>query len=290
MPPTKKSLVIEAIFNQRWDNKTKTLKGSTVTLEEVESAIIDHNRLHPELTLSSRNPANFFKDFIRNKRSANRNWPSSVLARGYTARQITGSNLCFEFVQMPPGQVEPFQISIISPSKSTPRHVIQSASMSLASRRLGRQDEAWLIQVLVKLNVIETHLAITSSGKILQVDLLQTNLKQARTEIDALFLALESTGKEEDPLNEILVTCEAKGRSDDILEDQILAQVIAAFQLRASTQEHVIPIAVKIVGPSEVHVVQFSTVSRSEYSTLSEISISNEAVYKIVPLVPGIGD
>jgi len=217
MLPSKKTFVIASIFDQRWDPQKGVLSKTEVTLTEVEEAIIKHNKQHPDSTLSSRNPANFFKDFIRNKRRANENWPRSVIERGYTARQITGRNMCFEFIPLTQGQGEPFPIKIISPSQATPRHEIQSASMSLASRRLGRQDESWLIQVLVKLNVIETHLAVSSAGNIVHVDILQTNLKQSRTEIDALFLAIEEIDNSDEPFQEILVTCEAKGMSDDIL-------------------------------------------------------------------------
>jgi len=161
---SKKTPIIEEIFNSRWDSISKTLSDPLVTLIQVEDAIRNYNEKNQSDTLSTRNPANFLKDFIRKKASANRNWPSSVFERGYTARQVTGGNMCFEFVPIDPGQTEPFPERIIHPSPVAKKHQIQSASMSLASRRLGRKDEAWLIQVLVKLNVIETHLAVSSNG------------------------------------------------------------------------------------------------------------------------------
>jgi hypothetical protein len=289
MSPSKKTSVIESLFDTRWDSESRTLSYPKVTLSQVEAAISHYNEENPDLPLSTRNPANFFKDFIRKKRSANQNWPLSVLQRGYTARQITGENMCFEFVPLDPGQNEPFPIRIYVPSPDAPKHKIQSASMSLASRRLGRSDEAWLIQVLVKLNVIETHLSISSPKPIIQVDLLQTNIKQARTEIDALFLAFEDPGDESGAYNELLITCEAKGLRDDILEDQIVAQVRAVFRMTPVTQDIVIPIAVKSVRPSEIHIVQFEAIHRSEASDLSGLSIRSEAVYQLVPPVPGIG-
>ena len=289
MSPSRKTPVIESLFNARWNPDTSTLSDPYVTLSQVEAAINQYNIVNPNRPLSTRNPANFFKDFIRKKRSANSNWPLSVLQRGYTARQITGENLCFEFTPLDPGQTDPFPLRIYMPSPNAPKHKIQSASMSLASRRLGRSDEAWLIQVLVKLNVIETHLSLSSARPIIQVDLLQTNIKQARTEIDALFLAFEDSVDDDGSYSEILITCEAKGRRDDILEDQIIAQVMAVFRMTAVTQDVVIPIAVKSVGPSEIHVVQFDSILRSEAPDLSELSIRSEAVYQLVPLVPGIG-
>jgi hypothetical protein len=289
MSSSRKTPVIESLFNSRWNSETNALSNPSVTLTQVEAAIVEYNTANPNRTLSTRNPANFFKDFIRKKRSANSNWPPSVLTRGYTARQITGENLCFEFIPLDPDQTEPFPIQIYMPSPDAPKHKVQSASMSLASRRLGRSDEAWLIQVLVKLNVIETHLSLYSAKPIIQVDLLQTNVKQARTEIDALFLAFEASGDDDGLYNEILITCEAKGRRDDILEDQIIAQVTAVFRMTAVTQDEVIPIAVKSVRPSEIHIVQFGSIQRSEAPDLSELSIHREALYELVPQVPGIG-
>jgi hypothetical protein len=290
MSPSRKTAVIESLFNSRWDPKTKSLSDPYVTLSQVEAAIVEYNEANPNLPLSTRNPANFFKDFIRKKRSANSNWPLSIFKRGYTARQVTGENLCFEFIPIDPYQTEPFPIRIYTPSHDAPRHKIQSASMSLASRRLGRSDEAWLIQVLVKLNVIETHLSLYSDRPIIQVDLLQTNVKQARTEIDALFLAFEGSGGDDGSYRELLITCEAKGLRDDILEDQIIAQVLAVFRMTAVTQDVVIPVAVKSVRPSEIHIVQFGSIRRSEASYLSELTIHSEAIYQLVPQVPGIGE
>ena len=46
------------------------------------------------LNNSENNPANFFKDFVRVIKSANKNWPASVLAAGYTARQSPGAGEC----------------------------------------------------------------------------------------------------------------------------------------------------------------------------------------------------
>lgn len=290
MSPSKKTSVIEAIFNSRWNPRTKSLSDPQVTLEVVEEAIRLHNSQHPDQKLSTRNPANFFKDFIRKKSSANSYWPKSVLSHGYTARQVTGKNLCFEFMPLARGQTAAFPVSSYAPTRVTQTHSIQSSSMSLASRRLGRSDEAWLIQVLVKLNVIETHLSVASKREIVQVDLLQTNLKQSRAEIDALFLAVERNGGEGNGTREVLVTCEAKGIRDDILEDQIIAQVKAVFKMRAITQSTVIPLAAKAVGPSKVYIVQFAPVFQSQVSDLESLILESEALYELVPAVPGIGE
>jgi hypothetical protein len=162
--------------------------------------------------------------------------------------------------------------------------------MPIASRRLGRKDEAWLIQVISRLHLVETHLALHYPRQILQVDLLQTNVKLSGAEIDALFLALEQ--ETDDPKaspREILVTCEAKGLSDDILIDQIASQIRAAFRMKAVHQDLVVPIAAKAVAPSRIHIVQFSPVDRHAATQRFSLQIETEAVYDLVPPVPGVG-
>lgn len=291
MAKSKKGVIIESLFDQRWQGKGKPLLNPQVTLSDVSRAIQAYNASKKGKPLSPKNPANFFKDFIRIKKLGNKNWPQSVFARGYTARQVTGKGLCFEFVPIQPGQTEPFLISGIHvPGPNVPQDQIQSASMPLASRRLGRSDEAWLIQVLVKLHVIETHLALRAQRKFVQVDLLQTNIKLAKTEIDALFLGFEELPNTDPPrLREIIITCEAKGRSDDILEDQLLAQVRAAFGMAAISQDIVVPIAVKAIAPSKVYVVQFAPVNRANVPSLLSLSVESEAIYELLPTVPGVG-
>jgi len=258
-----------------------------VSLSDVSEAIREVNRSAPEnRPLSDRNPANFFKDFIRNRASANRNWPASVLERGHTARQTTGEGQCFEFVPLAQGQTEPFPPLVPEPSGSTPRHRIESASLPLASRKLGRTDEPWLIQVAVRLRLIQTHLALFSYREILQVDHLQMSVKLRRTEIDALFLAVEEV---EQGHCEVLVTCEAKTGRDDILPDQVLEQVRAVFRQPAITQDVVIPLAMKTLGSSEVYLVEFEPVGRAEIEQTSELNVASAAIYELSPTVPGIG-
>lgn len=289
MANSPKTSIIEALFNKRWQGVDKPLLDPRVTLAQVSEAIEVSNVGKKGKTLSTKNPANFFKDFIRIKKSANKNWPQSVFDRGYTARQITGGGACFEFVRLQPGQTEPFPISVIhKPGPAVPHDQIQSASMPLASRRLGRSNEAWLVQVLVRLHVIETHLALHSTRKFVQVDLLQTNIKLSKTEIDAVFLGLEELPDTHD-LREVIITCEAKGLRDDILEDQIVAQVKAAFGMAAMRQNIVLPIATKAVAPSRVYVVQFAPVNREDAPNLSLLTVESETLYDLLPAVPGVG-
>jgi hypothetical protein len=79
--PTPKTIIIENIFDKRWDSKTGRVTNDLVTLTDVSDAIRRFNRRIPSgmKPMSDRNPANFFKDFIRVTSSANRNWPNLFL-------------------------------------------------------------------------------------------------------------------------------------------------------------------------------------------------------------------
>jgi hypothetical protein len=114
------------------------------------------------------------------------------------------------------------------------------------------------------------------------------SVKLRRAEIDALFLAIEEVNGGR--TQEVIVCCEAKGRSDDILQDQVLSQVEAVFGLTGITQDLVIPIAVKALAPSEVWVLEFETVSRPDANLRRPLTITSEAIYELVPPVPGIGE
>jgi hypothetical protein len=290
MSPTSKTYIIEEIFASRWNDKLGQLSSSSVSLIDVQKAIRKYSKNHPKEKLSSRNPANFFKDFVRKTKSANENWPNSVLQKGYTARQVTGGGNCFEFVRLKPGQTDPFIVTIIKPGKGAKTHKIQSVSMPLASRKLGRDDESWLIQVLAKLHIIETHISIYSKSKIVQIDLLQTNIKLSMAEIDSLYLGIgKPSGDTATKDDETIISCEAKGSKDDILEDQIVSQVKAIFTMKGITQEKVIPMAAKIVGKSKIYIVQFKTITRSESNNVESLLKESEALYELVPDVPGIG-
>jgi hypothetical protein len=285
--PTPKTGIILDIFNEKRDRTTNTLSDSIVLLTDVVRAIERHNLLYPDNQLSSRNPANFFKDFIRNRNSANTNWPAEVLAAGYTARQVTGRNACFEFVQLPENQSEAFPpANFAEPTANTPLHKIESVSLPLASRRLGRKDEPWLIQVAARLRIVETHFSLFSGRQVRQIDLLQLNVKLSNTEIDAIYLAHEET--EGGVFEEVIITCEAKVGRDDILEDQIIKQAKAPFTMRSITQHRVIPIAVKVVEDSKIYVVEFQEFTRETFSTIESLTIACDSLFEIHPPVPGI--
>jgi hypothetical protein len=283
-----KTEIIEKLFQSRLDPVTNDLSGFLVTLEDVSQAIQDYNLANPtEKPMSTRNPANFFKDFFRKRTAANRNWPDSILERRYSAKQVTGGNACFEFYRMAEDQIEPFPLDVFAaPSSQTPRHRIESVSLPLASRRLGRSDEPWLIQVVARLRLVETHFSLFSTRSVKQIDLLQMNVKLSKTEIDALYLGIEEVKKGE--YREVIITCEAKGKHDDILEDQILRQAIAPFAMKQVTQDEVIPMAFKCIGPSMIYVVEFEPVKRDNYLGITSLKVSSDSVFEIHPPVPGI--
>lgn len=290
--PTYKTEVIELIFFSRFDESTGEISNSLVTLRDLGDAIRQYNDRHGT-DISDRNPANFFKDIVRKRSAANDNWPARVLAAGYTGHQVTGDGRAFEFSRIRPGQIEAFPApDFATPPEGTPIRIIESVSLPLASRRLGRSDEPWMIQVVTKLRVIETHFSLVSSHAIRQLDLLQLNVKLTGTEIDALFLAHEENSHEErleDPTyEEVIVTCEAKSASEDLVETQILAQAKAAFDKLRITQNRVIPIAVKCIKPSTLYVIEFESLERDSYNDVDSLVVAGQSLFKLEPPVPGI--
>lgn len=90
---------------------------------------------------------------------------------------------------------------------------------------------------------------------------------------------------------EVIVTCEAKGLRDDILADQLIAQVRAASSMRGLDEEValIVPAAAKAIGPSRLYVVQFEPVDRRFADETTSLAPESEAVYELVPSVPGVG-
>jgi hypothetical protein len=289
VPEETKEYVFEKCFNERWDESSGTVRNPVVTVREVAEATAQWLTSHPNVDPQKvGNRYAFFKDFIRNLERANKRWPKSIFERKYTARQLTGGGASFEFIPLRPRQVVPFPNAVPPPDPSTPTHRIESISMPLASRLLGREDEPWLIQVLVRLHVIETHLSLYSTRNILQIDHLQMSVKLYLSEIDALFLAVEDSGP--GGTQEVIVTCEAKGLRDDILESQVLLQAESVFQTPNMNQDTVIPIAVKAHRESVVHVVEFEAIARDIPTNDRVLTIASQALYQFIPPVPGIGE
>lgn len=285
MSPSKKLSIIEKLFFDKWNAQTQSFKGSPiVTLKEIGDAIRWHNKQNPDDKLSDRNPANFFKDFIRNRASANANWPQSVWQEKYTARQTTGGGNVFEFIKAPTDQSEPFPsfVHTYPRDPNAPRHSLQSVSLPILARLFGQQHETWLTQVAVQLYLIETHLAF-QSDEFLHVSHLQSGIKQANTEIDALYLGEKHNG------DELVITVEAKGRRDDILEEQILAQVHSVLRMPKLTgKKAVLPMAMKIIGTSLIYIVTYHEIPFKNPIPNALSGIASEAIYELRPPVPGI--
>jgi hypothetical protein len=273
--PSQKTAVIEHLFHERYDAATGVMANPEVSMDEVVAAIRDLGA-----NLQTNNPANFFKDIVRSPRR-NENFPASVVAAGWTAEQSIGEGMSFRFVPLPAGQITAFTDFAPTPESLADPSPLQSLSLSLASRRLGRSDEAWLTQAASRLLLVHTHLALRSQINVLTVDLLQTNVKLGSAEIDALFLAIVDEGTEA----EALVPVEMKSRTEMLEPEQILrgAQAVKAAGAAALANDEVlvIPMGVKAYGDGVLWVVEFGT-------TFPPLTTASEATYRFVPAVPGI--
>lgn len=278
--PSEKTPIIEWLFFQHYDKSADSLSKTVMSLEDVQSAI-RHFRNTEGAKLSDKNPANFMKDIVRGQ-NASRNWPTTLTELRWTAIQCPGDGNVFEFVRFLPKQTEPFP-DIYKAKPTTERYVVQSVSLPIYSRTLGRADEPWLIQTAINLRVIETHMANGTQLSILQITHLQMSLKLRQTEIDAVFLAL--FGNLTSP-ERAIITCEAKQARERILEQQIINQVIATFEV--TDVSIVIPIALRAIRGEGFYVVEFEKIRRDQIDGLKELNVSRECVYELKPPVQGI--
>lgn len=214
---SEKPRVFSVLFERRFDMGTGKFTPQTVTNGELQE-VLNILREEEGLSLSSANPANFLKDFLRSD-SRNEQWPDEIAAAGYTARQSYSEGRVFDFVPYKPGQAVPFPDDF-SLAEDAVIHRVETVSLPSAARALGRGDEAWLIQVCVHQRILQTHFALYSELKVLDLFHLQNSLK-GTPEIDSVFLLvllLDGTSKK------ALITLEAK-RGDPVLPDQIRNQV-----------------------------------------------------------------
>ena len=277
---SEKTKVIEYLFTKYWNKSTGSLTKRMMSLTDVAQAIRDCKKAYG-LKLSDRNPANFMKDILR-RTNASEYWPESVAKKRFTAEQRTGDGECFEFVRYRSGQNEPFPYEY-GVREDAPRYAIQSISVPLVTKTLGRSDESWLIQTAVNLRVVETHFAIAAEFPLLELTLLQMGIKLRSTEIDALFLG--KAGDAEQP-ETVLVTCEAKQTRDRLIPSQIMNQVRAAFN-EANVQV-VVPIALQAIKGIGFYLTEFDSVKRQNAEKLKELSQATDAIYEVHPPVKGI--
>jgi ribonuclease P protein component len=283
MAKSQKPQVIERIFDLLYDPATGTLSKTVVTAPEVQEAKRWCNEnLGTTIKLDS-NPYNFMKDIVRST-SGRKAWPQRIRDLGWTGVQRTGGSNVFEFV--PVAEEESDTIDF-QPTESTPTFPIQSLSLPLASRQLGRKDEPWLLQVTVNLRVIETHFAVGENRQIeaLEINHLQMDLKLRDAQIDALFLAKMSI-EDSDAHGSVLITVEAKQGNQLILTEQIARQVREAFN--ATRNDLVIPTAVVGVRNKGIYVVEFKAVQRSNAKDFKAPVFHRDAMFVLQPHVKGI--
>ncbi len=280
MAKSQKTQVIEHLFKKHWNAKNGALDKTLMSLDDVAQAIRECNKLQGT-TLSDRNPANFMKDLLRGA-NASKNWPASVAARRFTGIQRTGDGECFEFIPYRPGQSEPFP-DAFKVREDAPRFLVQSISLPLATKSLGRSDETWLIQTAINLRVVETHFAVAPSFPLLELTHLQMGIKLRSTEIDALFLGKAGDPKKPDS---VLVTCEAKQAKDPLIPSQIINQVQAAFA--EAEVDTVVPIGLRTVKGVGFYLTEFEAVKRADAHALDELTLASDAIYELRPPVKGI--
>ena len=277
---SQKPKVFEHLFDKWWDEASGSLTKTVMSLEDVANAIRECKATHG-LTLSEKNPANFMKDYLRGA-NASKNWPELIAMKRFTAIQRTGSGECFKFIPYRCDQAEPFPDPFRVPDDA-PCYPVQSISIPLATKTLGRSDETWLVQTAVNLRVVETHFAVAAAFPLLELTHLQMGIKLRSTEIDALFLG--KAGDERDP-ETILVTCEAKQARDRIIPSQIINQVRAAFD--EATVETVVPIGLQRIQDVGFYLTEFEAVRRADAPDLEELTLASYAIYVLHPPVKGI--
>lgn len=283
MAKSQKTQVIERIFDQLYDPATGTLRKTIVTAPEIEEAKRWCNDNVGTTIKLDGNPYNFMKDIVRSS-AGRKAWPSRVRDLGWVGVQRTGGSNVFEFI--PVAEEESDTIDL-KPTESTPTFPVQSLSLPLASRQLGRKDEPWLLQVTVNLRVIETHFAVGEQRQIeaLEVNHLQMDLKLRTAQIDALFLAKHSVDDSETE-GSVLITVEAKQGNQLILTEQIARQVREAFD--ATRNDLVIPTAIVGVRNRGIYVVEFKAVHRSEAKDFKTPVYHRDAMFVLQPPVKGI--
>lgn len=275
---SEKTRVIEWIFfTLKFDEATKTLENPVVTFEDLAKGI--------EATgakLSKSNPANFWKDLTRNAHRDS-TWPASVFAQGFTGRDAIGkaTRASFEFAPITPGQLAPFSAEFLPYNAAevvTQR--LQSLSIPIAMRSLGRRDENWLAQVAVRLNLVESFFALYSERVVREVSFLQTGLKLGQGEVDAAFSVVCDDGT-------WLLSAEAKGRNEPLHLPQI-ARAAREFARAAKAIPEVvgvIPFGMKIVGDSLVWCVEFEPVGEDPNTLPVPIA---QGAFELLPRVNGI--
>lgn len=276
---SEKTQVIEWIFNERLNPTTGELSEPVVTFADIAVAIDATGA-----PLSKGNLANFWKDLTRGNQ--NNSWPTSVFEAGFTGSDAIGvsEGAAFQFRAITTGQTDPFVSRLTYDPSTVETHVVQSLSMPMATKALGRRDENWLAQVAARLNLIETFFAVFSERNVLEVTFLQTGVKLTKGEVDAVFAIETDEGT-------WLLSVEAKGRPEPLHLPQI-ARAAHSLWERVDADSStalfdvvgVIPFALKIVAASQVWAVEFAPVAFAD----SELIPIAQGVLKLSPAVHGV--
>ena len=291
---TDKPSVVEHLFSARYDPVTKTIGNPIVNSDDLVAAIEHCNKVFGK-SLSTKNPANFLKDYLRSPKR-NESWPASLVAAGFTARQKYRKKRVFAFV--PFVGTEPFPDPFVL-GKDATEHIVEAISLPSDARALGRTDEAWLIQVCVHQRVLQTHFGLYSGLDVVDMFHLQNSVK-ATPEIDAIFLmTYRVAGK----ILKALVTLEAK-RNEPILADQIRAQVAYIANqcsVRAPLRDvsMIVPVAgrgeardskrvIAVFAMEPISVATATDAYAKETEHLLPMVIKSRVAYRFQPKVSGI--
>lgn len=190
-----------------------------ITLEDVDATIREINA-EVGSTLSTKNVANFYKDYTRVTRLANSNWPDYLRQRRVTARKADKAGQCFEFIKWPNDQDDPF-LDTIAPNLNTTKEVV-SISISDRFRRCACKDESYIASFVDKVGLFNIFL------KTISIDQVETVHfgKKARAEIDVIICGRDITSG-----RDILVAVEVKTHSESIGMGQLLAQSAACSKM-----------------------------------------------------------
>lgn len=282
MAKSNKTIIIERIFDQLYDTATGQFIRTVVTAEDVQAAkryCVEHHGVKMKV---DSNPFNFMKDIVRGK-NASKIWPKRLKDLGIGGAQKTGDGAIFEFVHGVAGALESLDEDF-KPTSATPTFPVQSLSLPIASKELGRSDESWLLQVAVNLRVVESHFATGQSKQIdaLELSHLQMDIKLRKVQIDALFRAVyRGDGGEQ---KSVLITVEAKQGNQRILTEQIQRQIVAAFE--STDTDLVIPLAIAAIKGQGIYVVEFQAVER-DADTGAPV-FHRDAMFVLQPPVKGI--
>jgi len=70
---------------------------------------------------------------------------------------------------------------------------------------------------------------------------------------------------------------------------QLLAQAQTAFRMPTlQGYDEVTPVAIKVIGMSEVQIVDFAPVQKAQAAVLRHLTVSSNARYRLLPPVQGI--